>query len=227
MRNHSRIGAVSRRKVSNRFCTVAKLSSTRPLDFPRSSNLPINVSSGHTKSNTAVIVCCCIVSTHTSMLLCDRGYPSIRKCVVLSFAYALRIAFSNSWHVISDRTSCPAAIQALISSPSSDCALLRSARSKSPALKWTQRVGVVSRSQINWHCVPFPTPGAPRTKTTLQEGNETTSVVGIALRAVEDRWIFRCSCSTKAAAVPMNTTTEKGQIFSHGIYLERNNCFQR
>jgi len=106
------------------------------------------------------------------------GNPSIKKSFILDWF----IALSSNEQVIATGTMVPFVMWFSIKSPNSDPGLLRSSRSKSPAINPTHQFSISfiqkthipaerctnpNFSTIFEHWVPFPDPGAPKTNTTL------------------------------------------------------------
>mmetsp|Transcript_12429 Transcript_12429/g.23360 ORF Transcript_12429/g.23360 Transcript_12429/m.23360 type:complete len:223 (+) Transcript_12429:27-695(+) len=161
----STMGMLSPLNVTNLFRITSKLSSFLPELFPRSSSLPVIVSSGQSKKSTnftsafpAVVKRSSQTVTFPSLL----GKPSMRNFVLPLSPRSFAMALSRRSTVISAGTICPAAILELISSASLEPEF-RSARSRSPADRCANPI----RSRRSSHCVPFPDPGPPRTNTTV------------------------------------------------------------
>jgi len=112
--------------------------------------------------------------------------------------------------VMDEGTICPADILELMSSARSEPDF-RSSRSKSPADRCVHDI----RSERRVHCVPFPAPGPPRTKTTWNLALEEEVVhpisVFLALEEEEEGW-WRSRYCVYAIDEEMNRNAEKGQI---------------
>lgn len=104
-------------------------------------------------------------------------------------------------------TISPADILALMSSARSDPDF-RSARRRSPADRWDHP----NFSERRAHCVPFPAPGPPRTKTTWNFASLVVLLVMLCFR----------SFAANAVAVDANRNRENGQIL--GIVSTVDDC---
>mmetsp|Transcript_19128 Transcript_19128/g.39282 ORF Transcript_19128/g.39282 Transcript_19128/m.39282 type:complete len:202 (-) Transcript_19128:68-673(-) len=133
-------------------------------------NVTHNISSGHSKLRTNRTVWGSpIRSSHASRFSPLLGKPSMRKRVLLLFLYASPMASSSNRTVMDDGTIAPSSILERINLASSEVPLSRAPRRRSPAERCVQ---LLSRpSTRSWHWVPFPVPGAPRTKTTSEGGS--------------------------------------------------------
>mmetsp|Transcript_584 Transcript_584/g.1222 ORF Transcript_584/g.1222 Transcript_584/m.1222 type:complete len:210 (-) Transcript_584:154-783(-) len=185
----STTGIDSFRNVSNRFRMTSRLSSFLPDDLPLSNSRPVMISSGQSRNRTFFTTAdpSAKASSHALTFPSLRGKPSMRNFLLPLSPRSFSMAFWRRRTVISLGTICPAEILALMTSASSE-PLARSARSRSPA----DRCAHPRRSRSRSHCVPFPAPGPPRTKTTVYGSAEALAAAetfsSVFLFLDIDRW---------------------------------------
>mmetsp|Transcript_91199 Transcript_91199/g.258228 ORF Transcript_91199/g.258228 Transcript_91199/m.258228 type:complete len:218 (+) Transcript_91199:214-867(+) len=140
---------------------VSMLSSARPLVWPRCSRRLSMHSSEHsmTRQNCRRVFIPRMLS-QAAAFSTFRGKPSTKNLPLSQ--PRRRISASKSSTVTSEGTILPSLMQLSMSSPALEPDLWRSARRRSPALRWAKP----NRSTIRVENVPLPQPGPPSTKTT-------------------------------------------------------------
>ena len=170
----------------------SRLSSERPLVFPRSSSLASSTASLASKATTSVGAQ--MVLSKASTWSCARGKPSTRNLPSSLPPLEDSMAFLSAPSTMGVFTSPPASMTALSSTPSWD-PLATSARSRSPVLKCLYPNSLEMRS----HWVPLPLPGPPRTNT-RDRGPLGTGGGGGARRATSAAKMGFTSSNTAAMA---------------------------
>mmetsp|Transcript_122889 Transcript_122889/g.333722 ORF Transcript_122889/g.333722 Transcript_122889/m.333722 type:complete len:374 (+) Transcript_122889:2687-3808(+) len=152
-----------------RFSTVSGLSSTRPGAAAARAAMRSRITSALRSKLTAKET---VATSCSNIFACSRvrGKPSIKKRLV---SLCLSIAFFRSLTVISSGTSEPVCMCLKISVPRCDFAAT-SSRMRSPVLRWIR----LNSSRSFAHCVPFPLPGPPSTKTTKGNSSLVLRYVG-------------------------------------------------